>query len=250
LGEEVNANVALEIENDLIGSAFLTEFEEMFEPSMEVSGSSRQARSPRDQKFRVGRFHLNKTPNTPRYFRFKDGTEVRLHFSPTDDGEHRVLLPMIHSLKEGDLLRISMFGGAGLELVRAMQFAAARGAEIRIVMDRKLGEQTSSWLRSPLGNLLEQNPYGSKGRIRVRRSQWAGQNHHKTASLTRREGEVYRPEILVVGSQNWSASGNDLNDENLLTIRHRKRALLEAQSFNDYFDQDLWRTSRSEEGVE
>ncbi len=238
MGDESNANLSIFIKNNLIAEAFQQEFLEMFEESKEKG---------KPETLLTGKFHNRKRPNTNRYFTFKDGTEVRVHFSPTDDAEHRVLLPMIYSAKRGDILRISMFGGGGHEYVRALQTAYSQGADVRIVFDKLTGSGLNSWWRDESANLLEKSPYVKEnsgqvvGKIEVRKNTWSGLNHHKSATLSRSQvNGTQRSEILVVGSQNWSQTGNDLNDENMVTIRNTQKSLQAMDDFNKEFDERLW----------
>lgn len=236
MGDENNSNMSIFIDNSEVAETFLKEFEEMH--SAEMDNPKREKDAP---NLLTGRFHQVKRPNTKRYFKFEDGHEVRVHFSPTDDGEHRAIIPMIYSARKGDVIRISMFGAGGIEIVRALQIAAARGAKIQIVLDNTTGSQPYGWIKNPSGNLLQPNPYKGKDTqeidIRLSFMPDRGLNHHKTASLTRADGRV---ETLIVGSQNWSASGNDENDENMVTIRHRLKSLKVGEEFNQHFDQALY----------
>lgn len=72
-------------------------------------------------------------------------------------------------------------------------------------------------------------------------STWAGKNHYKVGSLTRRhaQGEMIAEEIIL-GSQNWSSGGNDFNDENLVSIQNVRSGVPAAKQFNDEFDRRLW----------
>lgn len=236
IGDENNSNMSIFIDNTEIARAFLKEFEEMHSADPENSKLQKEAPT-----LVTGRFHQNKRPNTKRYFKFQDGHEVRVHFSPTDDGEHRSIIPMIYAAKKGDRIRISMFGAGGIEIVRALQMAAARGVKIQIVLDNTTGSQLYGWLKSPDGNLLQANPYSKEANknidIRLSYMPDRGLNHHKTASLTRADGRV---DTLIIGSQNWSESGNDENDENMVTIRHRLKSLEIGEEFNQNFDQVLY----------
>lgn len=228
MGNESNANMSIYIKNDAIADTFLTEFQEMFNPVKQ------------DQKdLLTGLFHNKKRPNTKRYFVFDDGTEVAVHFSPTDDGEHRSIIPTILSAQAGDTIRISMFGGSGIEYVRAIQKAVSNGAKVRIVMDKLTSSGLTMWPKSDIANLLEQNPYvqNPTGSVEIRYSSWLGLNHHKTATLQRKNG---RTEFLIIGSQNWSEEGNDGNDENMLTIRNKLSSIKIADQFNEQFDQKMW----------
>ena len=255
MGTEANANMSIYIRNDSIAQAYLDEFNLMFnfDPNQKVQ-SKLVVNSSDKTPAQVGRFHRNKVPVSHRLFTFDDGTKVRVHFAPTDDAEHRVILPMLLSAKAGDEIRISMFGGTGYEIVRAMQYAVAKGANVRIVYDMRLGHGLTSWTRDQILNVFMKNPYIGKvgsnakpGSISVRSSTWKGKNHYKVGTLTRKldNGEM-RAEEIIVGSQNWSSGGNDNNDENLISIQNINKDVQAAAIFNNEFDTRLWEKSRDE----
>ena len=226
MGEESNSNMVIYLRDNNIANAYLTEFNEMYEFQQAPMKSSHFHANSNDQIL-GGRFHQDKTPNTQRYFKFTDDHEVKVHFSPTDDGEHRVLVPMLLSARSGDEIRISMFGHGGTELVRAMQYAESQGAKIKVFLDTATMYNAKSWItKNSLAKLQEVNPYtGRASSIEILRNKWGNQNHHKTATLTRNENGNKRVELLVLGSQNWSKSGNDNNDENMVSIRRLKNSL-------------------------
>jgi phosphatidylserine/phosphatidylglycerophosphate/cardiolipin synthase-like enzyme len=217
----------------------------------------------------VGSFQKKKHPVSQRLFTFGDGTMLRVHFAPTDDGEHRSVLPMIHSANKGDTLRISMFGNSGYEYIRALQLAEARGVTVRIVVDGQQGAGKFSWLNDVSGNLLESpNPYEATlhrkfpelafprdqagrifRRLEVRSSGFDGKNHYKAGSLTRAPKGPNQPgivETFIVGSQNWSTGGNDANDENMISIQNKRVGLKIGRQFNLEFEH-LWQASRRRE---
>ena len=240
MGDESNSNMAIYIKNNEVAKTFMAEFQEMFDVDPE------NTRITKAKNLVTGRFHSAKRPNTKRYFRFADGHELRVHFAPTDDGEHRAILPLLLSARKGDRIRVSMFGAGGIEYVRAFQYAAAQGAKVQVLLDSVTGASPMGWMKDKTANLFDENPYSANAEpIEVKISTWVkkGLNHHKTASLTRFEKgqkNEMRAEALVIGSQNWSASGNDLNDENMVTIRHLKRSLEPADAFNREFDENMW----------
>jgi HKD family nuclease len=227
MGDEDFSNMSVYVKNTPVAAAFLQEFEEMF----------------------AGAFHRNKRPDTHRYFKFADGAEVTVHFSPTDDGEHRAILPLLLSARPGDQIRVSMFGSAGAEYVRALQYAAFRGADVKVFVDRDTSFQISnSWInRKAKVRLQEVNPYGKPaGRLEIRHTDWGAgnMNHHKSATLTRKTAKGWLPQVLVVGSQNWSLAGNDENDENMLVLRNLKNGLDVVKSYNRHFDSMIWPTGK------
>lgn len=256
MGTEANSNMSVYIRNDHIAQAYLDEFNLMFNFDPDLPVKSKLVINSDDKNpVQAGRFHRNKYPVSKRFFKFNDGTNLRVHFAPTDDAEHRVILPMLLSAKQGDEIRISMFGGTGYEIVRAMQFAVAKGANIRIVYDSKLGHGLTSWTRDRVLNVFMNNPYIGKiskapakpGTISVRISTWAGKNHYKAGTLTRRMADgSMRAEQIIVGSQNWSSGGNDFNDENLISIQNLSHEVKAATMFNKEFDTRLWAKSKDE----
>lgn len=201
--------------------------------------------------FRHGRFKKDKRPNTHRYFVLNentnatlDDTDFRVYFSPTDDAEHRAILPMLHSAQSGDIVRISMFGAAGIEYVRAMQLAASRGVKVEVIVDSPTANGRGSWATTKPADatLLENNPFGNVPKIALKSNskKWK-QNHQKVGLLLRKQRDgTYLSEHLILGSQNWSASGNDVNDENLVSIRNQSKSLEAGDSFNEHFTKFLW----------
>ena len=256
MGVEANANMSVYIRNDAISQAFLDQFNLMFNFDKTIEVKSKQVRAlSAEEPSIVGRFHRSKYPVNKRYFTFDDGTKLRVHFAPTDDAEHRVIIPMLMSAKKGDEIRIAMFGGTGYELVRAMQYAVAKGANVKIAFDRRLGHGLTSWIRDSILNVNMPNPYINKfdnvgvtpGKISYRVSTWTGKNHYKAGTLTRRLGNgLMRPEQIIVGSQNWSSGGNDYNDENLISIQNINYGVKAAEMFNTEFDTRLWVKSKEE----
>lgn len=256
MGVEANANMSVYIRNDAIATAFLDQFNLMFNFDKTIEVKSKLVRPvSAEEPSIVGRFHRAKYPINKRYFTFDDGTKLRVHFAPTDDAEHRSIIPMLMSAKKGDQIRIAMFGGTGYELVRAMQYAAAKGADVKIAFDRRLGHGLTSWIRDSVLNVNMENPYINKydnvgvtpGKISYRVSTWTGKNHYKAGTLTRRLGNgKMLAEQIIVGSQNWSSGGNDFNDENLISIQNLNYGVKAAEMFNTEFDTRLWVNSKEE----
>lgn len=257
MGVEANANMSVYIRNNSIAEAYQDEFNLMYNFDKTIQVKSKIVMAESDvQPIIVGRFHRAKYPVSKRLFTFEDGTKVRVHFAPTDDAEHRVIIPMLMSAKAGDEIRISMFGGTGYEIVRAMQYAVAKGANIRIAFDRRLGHGLTSWIRDAVLNVNMPNPYigkvgtASPGIISYRVSTWTGKNHYKAGTISRKlPNGAFRAEQIILGSQNWSSGGNDGNDENLVSIQNLKTDVKAAAMFNNEFDTRLWPKSKEEKSI-
>ena len=256
IGTERNSNMSVFIKNEEIAKTYLDEFKEMYEfqtPTPENKDLKPMTVGLNGKNYPYGRFHTAKRPNTKRYFFFtQDKTSARVYFSPTDDAEHRALLPMIHSARLGDKIIISMFGAAGIEYVRALQWAAARGVQISIIVDSPTACGPGSWAgKTGDATLIEKNPYEMFTQkpalpiVMKKNDKNAGetwkQNHQKIGLLLRRITETdYQAEYLTFGSQNWSNSGNDLNDENLVILHNFESSLKIGEDFRDHFENFLW----------
>ena len=261
LGTERNSNLSVVIHNDEVAKSYLTEFNEMYEykdaklvkPDLGkvFIGLNKQKYFPR------GKFHKAKLPNTKRYFNFLvDQTELRLYFSPTDDAEHRALLPMLLSARPGDQILISMFGGAGIEYARSLQWAASRGVDVQVIVDSPTACGTGSWAgRNGDSSLIEDNPYQKISTqyipLQIHKNDknkgetWK-QNHQKIGLLIRKKSDgTMSPEYFTFGSQNWSQNGNDKNDENLIILRKKDGPIKMASAFEDHFKNFLWPKSQN-----
>lgn len=251
MGTERNSNLGVYIQSDAIAQAFQDEFEEMyvFDEKPYIDKKRRFVNRRGMPQIMAGHFHRDKRPNTNRYFLFEDGNEVRVNFSPTDDAEHRIIIPMLLTAQPGDEIRIAMYYGGGFEYVRALQYAIAKGAKIKIAFDKVSGANASSWVNSITANLRDPNPYtkNPEGSIIVRMNTWTKLNHHKSATLTRIVKGHAHVEMIVFGSQNWSQEGNDSSDENIIAIRNLNDDVPMGSEFNKYFDERLWPASAAGE---
>jgi phosphatidylserine/phosphatidylglycerophosphate/cardiolipin synthase-like enzyme len=265
IGTERNSNLSVYINNTEVAESYLTEFLEMYEfrdpETVSLTKTPNFVGLNNTNYFPIGRFHRAKSPNTKRYFNFqKDQTELRLYFSPTDDAEHRAILPMLLSAQSGDQILISMYGAAGIEYVRALQLASARGVDIQIIVDSPTACGSGSWAgRTGDATLIENNPFRGLNQnseinlkpIQIHKNNknigltWK-QNHQKIGLLIRKKSDgTMSPENFIFGSQNWSISGNDQNDENLIALRKQNGPIKIAQSFEDHFKNFLWPKSES-----
>lgn len=251
LGTERNSNLSVIIRENNIAQVYKDEFDEMYaykpinpkekaDPKFEGIGGT---------AFPVGKFKQDKSPNTHRLFKFEqDRTFVRVYFSPTDDGEHRAVLPMLHSALPGDRIIISMFGATGIEYVRALQWAAARGVDVQIIVDSPTACGVNAWAGlEGQSTLLEDNPFkdlfkgmmkevsmsfNNKGKGEV----WK-QNHQKIGMLLRKQPNgQFAAEHFLFGSQNWSEGGNDESDENMIAISRMNDSLPIGEDFLKHFN--------------
>ncbi len=253
LVEERNANTVVVINDSHIADSYRQEFWEMFG----YSGYK-------------GRFHRKKKPNTKRnFYFFSDHIQVRLFFAPTDDGEHRAILPALYQAKKN--IRISMFSSGYGEIVHALQAVVEWGVRVQVILDERQVMNWNSWIvpykygklrnkghskghnkryskryRKGYGksynrgryftSICETRSYNDQrpdlGGMEVRVENWPGLNHEKVGVIDDR--------VIIIGSQNWSYNGNNRNDENLILIEKQQGTPLKM--ILDYQDRfrDMW----------
>ncbi len=201
VGAEYNANVALMLTSPPVAALFSHEFRQMFEEHRFSKAKLRQAGT--------------------RTVVFGDGTEVSVWFSPQDNVIDHAIIPALNAARQ--TVDIGMFYLTERTVVHALCAAAAREVRVRIIIDAVANAHPSS-------------PYWDLRRcgVNVKVENWGGKMHMKTAII---DGDLARNRVIV-GSMNWSKSGNTRNDENTAVIRHNRQL---AQELGAYFSQ-LWRT--------
>jgi phosphatidylserine/phosphatidylglycerophosphate/cardiolipin synthase-like enzyme len=125
------------------------------------------------------------------------GIPLEAYFSPSDRPRKR-LLELIQGAQES--IALALFTLTDDELYEALRDARARGVAVEAVwdftnLDGCLYAEVDELLREGVGTL----------------DALPGLLHHKFAVIDR--------QIVITGSANWSKSGLDYNDENLLVIR-------------------------------
>ncbi|HEV7242649.1 MAG TPA: phospholipase D-like domain-containing protein [Thermoanaerobaculia bacterium] len=151
-----------------------------------------------------GDFHDEKTDNTTHVLpTLSDGTVIESYFAPTDDAETNAIVRAIDAAQ----IKINMrtFFLTSETIVDTLKGAKDRGVTVRIILDA-----TSAHNEYSLHEDLRS--YG----ISVKVEAWGGTEHHKAFSA---DGYV-----VVLGSQNFTLSGNTLSDENTLYIQNRPMA--------------------------
>ena len=201
VGAEYNANVALMIPSPQVTAFFVREFQQMFEKHRFSSAKIAQP--------------------GPRTVLFRDGTEVSVWFSPQDNVVDNAIIPAL--TKAQKTVDIGMFYLTERTVVGALCAAAARGVQVRIIVDA-------------VANASPYSPYWELRRcgINIKVENWGGKMHMKTAII---DSELAHSQVII-GSMNWSKSGNKRNDENLAIISNNHQL---TKELHDYFTK-LWRT--------
>lgn len=169
-----------------------------------------------EEMFRSGRFGPAKRDDTAEEFEV-GGLPVELYFSPSDR-PRQALLRLIGKAREE--IDLAMFYFTDEALYLGVVAALARGVRVRAVLDTRGFENFAISRMDELLSLgvavLEANP---------------GLVHHKYAIIDRT--------IVLTGSANWTASGMDYNDENIVVIHSPPIAARYGVDFNQLYQDAL-----------
>lgn len=161
-----------------------------------------------------GRFHKLKS-ETPLKQVQLDNTNLQVYFSPQDRAITTQVIPLINNAQK--YVYVSAFLITHKQLSQSLINATKRGVSVKIILDAINTHTSYSKLK-----LLRQHG------IQVKTENYAGKLHSKSLIID----DIY----TVIGSMNFSKSGEDVNDENLIVIKSRKVAL-----FYKTFFQYLWK---------
>lgn len=175
------------------------------------------------QMFHNKRFSLAKKHDPAEVLEFADGTRVTPLFSPQHSPVDHAVLPLIENTRRK--LDLAIFFLTEPRIVDALGRAAQRGVKIRIIHDGLAAAHPQNRLEA----------LRSAG-IEVRVENWMGKMHMKAA--------VADGVNVLLGSMNWSQSGNLKNDENTLWIENNRTL---AHDMTVYFDR-LWNSLESTDG--
>ncbi len=159
-----------------------------------------------------GAFHDEKTDNTPHRFVMDDNSVIECYFAPTDNARDNAIIKAINHATSTIDIRIFFFTDSGI--ADALIAAKDRGVQIRVILDATGAESEYSQHR----RLRDAG-------IPVKVENWGGKEHFKAMCVDRK--------VTVMGSQNWTGSGNYSNDENTLYIENQYLASLFENDFEE-----------------
>lgn len=157
-----------------------------------------------------GKFHKAKSK-----IKNKDDEELAVYFSPRDKVITTKIIPLIDNSKK--YIYMPVFLITHKELAESLVNASKRGVAVKIILDATNTHTSSSKMK-----MLRQNG------IQVKTENWAGKLHSKSIIID----DLY----TVIGSMNFSRSGEGSNDENLIIIKNKDIAI-----FYKTFFQYLWK---------
>lgn len=160
-----------------------------------------------------GKFHKQKTK-----IKVKEDENLAVYFSPEDRAITNQVIPLINCAQKYIYIPAFLITHKGLS--DSLINAAKRGVSVKIILDATNTHTPSSKMK-----LLRQN---GNGGIQVKTENFAGKLHSKSIIID----DLY----TVIGSMNFSRSGEGANDENLIIIKNRDVAI-----FYKTFFQYLWK---------
>lgn len=156
-----------------------------------------------------GKFHREK-----QFFRKNEvklsGISMKIFFSPQDKTVTNALLPLINNAKS--YIYIPIFVLTEKQIAESLIKAKNRGVDVKIIIDA-----LSASNRHSKHETLRANG------VLVKTETYAGKMHSKSM--------IIDDEYVVVGSMNFSNSGNNYNDENLVLIKDKNIAKFYKEFF-------------------
>ncbi len=145
-----------------------------------------------------GFFHKYKRSYGPSYIDINGETQVKPMFSPQDNIMEKELIPMVKNAEK--YIYVPMFFITNKKFANALITAHNRGIEIKIIHDA-----TNAHANNTTHKILRE------AGIKVKTENYAGKMHAKAI--------IIDDTISAIGSMNYTNSGNNKNDENVLIIK-------------------------------
>ena len=145
-----------------------------------------------------GKFHNNKQKISNKKLSLMSG-DYSVSFSPQDKAVSNLILPLIKGAK--NYIYIPTFLLTEKRITQELINAKNRGVDVKIIMDAL----NASIRHSKHKDLREAG-------VLVKVENFAGKMHSKS--------KIIDDEFVVIGSMNFSYSGENRNDENLILIRN------------------------------
>ena len=145
-----------------------------------------------------GKFHNDKKSQNPKCVNIS-GSNIDIYFSPQDKSISKAVIPLIN--KAEHYIYIPTFVLTDKNITSALISAKKRGVDVRIIIDA-LNASVQHSKHKELRN----------GGILVKTENYAGKMHSKSMLID--------DNYTIVGSMNFSFSGENKNDENLIVIQN------------------------------
>ena len=136
---------------------------------------------------------------------------VSVYFSPKDNIISTIIVPLINDAKE--YVYVPIFFLTDESVANALIAAKNRGVEVRVIIDAVAAS-----------NNYSKHKKLREAKIAVKTENWAGKMHQKSL--------IIDDDTVVIGSMNFSKSGDKKNDESCVVI---KNAPALAKKYKQYF---------------
>lgn len=150
----------------------------------------------------AGKFHSQKIKNENKSFAFNN-TLMSVYFSPQDKSITNAVLPLIQNAKKS--IYIPTFVLTEKHVAQELINAKNRGVDVKIIIDALNASSKHS-----KHQLLRDNG------VPVKTENYAGKMHSKSM--------IVDDEYVLIGSMNFSYSGENKNDENMIIIKDSEAA--------------------------
>ena len=212
-----DANNLIIIQDQALGRAYTTEFEEMWGSNTDEPDSTNS------------KFHTRKEDNTPHEFTI-DSQKVYLYFCPSDSVDLMMVREVEDATKEIDFC-IYAYSSDTLCLAKKAKWDTINGFKVQGVFDRTFWDVYWSKSLDMRGESSAEYPWDPPAPVFsdsvALPDQTNGLLHHKYFLVD----PLFLNATVVSGSSNWSASGFENNDENILIIKSKTIAQQFYQEF-------------------
>ena len=157
----------------------------------------------------AGKFHSQKVSHSNRAIELS-GINLKFYFSPQDKSITNAVLPVINSAQK--YIYIPTFVLTEKRVCDALIEAKKRGVEIKVMIDALSA-----------ANKHSKHKYLRDNGILVKTENYAGKMHSKSL--------ISDDRYTIIGSMNFSYSGENKNDENLILIEDKEIAKFYKENF-------------------
>lgn len=203
-GTDNDMQNAIEIQDQALAGAFTAEFNEMWGSDTDIPNATQSRFGPR------------KTDNTPHIFNI-GGVHVECYFSPSD----RTTSKIINTLSKAQYsINVAMFTLTRSDIASVLRAKNDTGVRVRVVLDNGTdpGSQFLFLQQSRVDVRLDPSPTALL--------------HHKYAIVDAERTSDLPGHYVITGSQNWTSSAENLNNENTLIIFDNRIANHYLQEFS------------------
>lgn len=167
------------------------------------------------------KFHKDKKVIFKRDVKLSDGSDISVYFSPNPGIVKSGIVPLIENAKKS--IYIPMFYLTSRDIFKSLIKAKKRGINVKVIVDAHYATSQHSNIKK----LRDE-------KIKVKVENWGGKMHMKSLIVD----DTY----FIVGSTNFTKTGFNENDENMLIIKNPELSKAFSEKFMMYWKSipDKW----------